>query len=215
MQVIEQCEPPNNQPQTPCWSNWRTLPNKIDCCFNQFPNGTTHRLRPCSLHTPVCLNPLPATLKISAWYNQVSRRETSSVKSFWTRIWKRCWDLDWIIIFSARDHRDLNKPSTSGQGTCCGGISTSIFQQQGRPTRMQNVPVRDVIHLAAWKNAGFWHFFWQRIGISQPKRALLSKITSACEKNSVSHPLRGVKNRYFFRRLKKIFYENPNRRWSP
>lgn len=88
MQVIEQCEPPNNQPQTPCWSNWRTLPNKIDCCFNQSPNGTTHRLRPCSLHTPVCLNPLPATLKISAWYNQVSRRETSSVKSFWTRIWK-------------------------------------------------------------------------------------------------------------------------------
>ena len=56
------------------------------------------------------------------------------------------------------------------------------------------------------KTLVFGIFFWQRIGISQPKRALLSKITSACEKNSVSHPLRGVKNRYFFRRLKKIFY---------
>ena len=37
---------------------------------------------------------------------------------------------------------------TIGQGACLSRISAAIFQQQRRPTRMQNVPIGDVIHLA-------------------------------------------------------------------
>ena len=53
-----------------------------------------------------------------------------------------------ILIWHKHPPLLSSTPIPLGQGACLSRISAAIFQQQRRPTRMQNVPIGDIIHLA-------------------------------------------------------------------